>query len=82
MILQTRVYSLTSRREGSVPVVGAGAAAVGHLQDIADDALFVHRRTWWHGGGRGRRDCWSSGRWLAPTQLLLGTVLQVLQQVF
>lgn len=73
----------TSRGEDSVPAVGAGAAAVSHLQDIADDALFVHRGTWRHRGRGGRRRWWSSGRWLAPTQLLLlGTILQVLQQVF
>lgn len=30
-------------REGSVRVGGAAAAAVCHLQDVADDGLFVHR---------------------------------------
>ncbi len=31
--------------EGSVLVGGAAAAAVCHLQDVADDGLFVHRGT-------------------------------------
>lgn len=61
-------------------VGGAAAAAVGHLQDITDDGLFVHRGTRRH-RGRGRRGRWSSGRWLAPKQLLLASTLQVLQQV-
>lgn len=65
-------------------VGGAAAAAVAavcHLQDVADDGLFVHRGTRRHRGRGGRRGGWSSDWWLAPKQLLLAATLQVLQQV-
>lgn len=61
----------------------AAAVAVCHLQDVADDGLFVHRGTGRHrrrcgrGGGGGR----SSDCRLAPEQLLLAATLQVLQEV-
>lgn len=58
--------------------VGGAAAVVGHLQDITDDGLFVHRGTWWHRRGGGGRGQWPSAWWLLPAQLLLAAILQVL----
>lgn len=62
---------------GGAAAAAAAAVVVGHLQDVADDGLFVHGGT----GRRRGRGGWSFGRRLATEQLLLAATLQVLQQV-